>query len=32
MESGLLIALCVAAVVAGYFIANLVSRWVLEAG
>ena len=32
MENGLLAALCVAAVIAGYFAAKLVSRWVLEIG
>jgi hypothetical protein len=32
MENGLLVALCVAAAVAGYFVANLVSRWMLQIG
>ncbi|WP_411877581.1 hypothetical protein [Polaromonas sp. YR568] len=32
MENGLLAALCVAAVIAGYFVAKWVSRWVLEIG
>ncbi|WP_411883151.1 hypothetical protein [Polaromonas sp. YR568] len=32
MENGLLVALCVAAAVAGYFVANFVSRWILEIG
>lgn len=32
MENGLLAALCVAAVVAGYFVAKWVSSWVLEIG
>jgi hypothetical protein len=32
MENGLLVALCVAAAVAGYFVANFVSRWMLEIG
>lgn len=32
MENGLLAALCVAAVVAGYFVAKFVSSWMLEIG
>ena len=32
MENGLLVALCVAAAIAGYFVANFVSRWMLEIG
>jgi hypothetical protein len=32
MEHGVLGALCVAAVIAGYFVAKFVSRWVLEIG
>jgi hypothetical protein len=32
MEHGLLVALCVAAAIAGYFFANFVSRWMLEIG
>jgi hypothetical protein len=31
-ENGLLVALCVAAAIAGYFFANFVSRWMLEIG
>jgi hypothetical protein len=31
-EHSLLAALCVAAVIAGYFVAKFVSRWVLEIG
>ena len=32
IENGLVVALCVAAAIAGYFFANFVSKWMLEVG